>query len=305
MIRHRAYRDDDDYFKMRRFLQSAWKVTGSAGGMFHVGDITWQRFMYTRETFRPEERIALWERPDGELSGFAWYYPKWTEVAFQIDPGLRGSDEWRTIAGSMLRWAEKRHTEDTDAVAPLSIAEFVSDVAFADFIRARGFARSDTPMMRFHRQSLTKPIPEPGLAEGFSVRQMLGEDEYEDRVQSHREVWNPSKFTVEGYRQLRSSPGYDPQLDLVIVAPDGKIAANTICWHDEVNRSGEFEPVGTREAYRGHGLAKALLYEGMRRLQERGCEIAYVSTTEDREAACRLYLSAGFEIVDRWVYYQR
>jgi mycothiol synthase len=220
-------------------------------------------------------------------------------------PRLRGGDRWREIAASMLRWADGKHLADPVATAPLSIAELVTDTLFADFITASGFARNDAPMMRFHRRSLAREIPEPDLPSGYTIRSIVSEDEYEERVESHREVWSPSKFTVDGYRQLRSSPGYDPELDLVVVAPDGDFAANTICWHDEVNRSGEFEPVGTRAAYRGMGLAKALLHEGMRRLRACGCEMAYVNTTEDREAACRLYLSAGFEIVNRWVYYQR
>ena len=72
-----------------------------------------------------------------------------------------------------------------------------------------------------------------------------------------------------------------------------------------MNRHGLFEPVGAREAYRGRGLAKAVLHEAMRQLRGRGCEHAFVYTIEDREPACRLYLSAGFEIIDRWVGYRR
>lgn len=61
--------------------------------------------MYTRETFNPEERIALWERTDGELDGFAWYYPKSSEVVFQMDPSLKGTPAWQEIAESMLAWS--------------------------------------------------------------------------------------------------------------------------------------------------------------------------------------------------------
>jgi ribosomal protein S18 acetylase RimI-like enzyme len=137
------------------------------------------------------------------------------------------------------------------------------------------------------------------------VVRAVRENEIEDRVAIHREVWHPSRVTLDGYRAMRTVPGYDPELDIVAVAPDGTIAAYAICWHDEVNRNGLFEPVGAREASRGRGLAKAVLLETLRRLRERGCEHAYVYTTEDREPACRLYLSAGFEIIGRWVGYRR
>jgi ribosomal protein S18 acetylase RimI-like enzyme len=261
--------------------------------------------MHTRETFPPEERIALWERADGELDGFAWYYPKGREAALQPDPRLRGSDAYRRLAGEMLAWADERHAADPGATeARLTISVSEADAALIDRLAAHGFARTDDPPMRFHRQSLAGPLPESVLPEGYTVR-AVREDELEQRVEIHREVWHPSKFTLAGYRQLRAAPGYDPELDIVAVAPDGTLAAYAICWHDAVNRSGEFEPVGTREAFRGRGLAKAVLLETMRRLQARECETAYVIADESREPSCRLYLSAGFEIANRWHAYRR
>lgn len=300
----RPYRDDADYWRMRRFLQAGWQVTGTAGGLFHVGDLTWQRFMFTRDVMPPEERIALWERPDGEIDGFAWYYPKFREAALQLNPTLRGTEPWRRTVDEMIAWADERHATLGATEIPLTITFSETDTHFAARLTEHGFSPADDPAMRFHRQSLAQPIPEPLLPECFTVR-AVQEHELAQRVEIHREVWHPSKMTLESYRQLRASPGYDPELDIVAVAPDGTLAAYAICWHDEVNRSGEFEPVGAREAYRGQGLTKAVLLETMRRLQDRGCETAYVFTTEDRVPACRLYLSAGFEIANRWYSYRR
>jgi GNAT superfamily N-acetyltransferase len=301
----RAFRDDADYWRMRRFLQAGRQVTGTDGGLFHVGDLTWQRFMFTRDVMPPEERIRLWERPDCELAGFAWYYPKFREAALQLDPTTRGSAPWRAIIAEMIAWADERHATNSDAAdIPLTITAPETDTAFIALLTEHGFVRSDDPNMRFHRQSLNRELPEIELPEGFTVRSVQ-EGELEDRVAIHREVWNPSKITLESYKQLRSSPGYDPDLDIVAVASNGKLAAYAICWHDEVNRSGEFEPVGAREAYRGRGLAKAVLIEAMRRLLARGCETAYVFTTEDRAAAVRLYHSAGFALANHWISFHR
>lgn len=301
----RPYRDLDDYWRLRRFLQRGWAITGPAGGLFHVGDLTWQLFMYTREVFRPEERIALWERPDGEIDGFGWYYPKWTEAVIELDPRLRGTAKWHERFDAFVAWANTRHAADEQATAPLTISKFETDADFAAYIAEHGFRRNDAPPMRFHHRSLHADLPAPVRPEGFTVRPLLGEQEYAQRVEIHREVWAPSRFTVEGYRQLRASPGYDPELDLVAVAPDGTFGAYAICWHDEVNRSGEFEPVGAREAFRGRGLAKAVLMEGLARLKAHGCTDAYVFTPEDRIPACRLYLSAGFTVANRWISYQK
>lgn len=300
----RPYRDLDDYRRLRRFLQAAWRGTGTAGGPFHVGDLTWQLFMYTRETFRPEERIVLWERPDGEIAGFGWYVPKGTEVVIQVDPRLRGTPAWRVVYEAFLAWAGEQRAADATARSPLTIVEFETDADFAALAAGHRFRRIDEPPMRFHHRTLGDDLPAPVLPEGWAVRPPR-EDELAQRVEIHREVWAPSRFTLDGYRQLRAAPGYDPELDLVAVGPDGVFGAYAICWHDEANRSGEFEPVGAREAFRGRGLAKAVIHEGLRRLRAKGCTDAYVSTTEDREAACRLYLAAGFRVVNRWVAYRQ
>jgi mycothiol synthase len=304
-IVRRPYRDQTDYLRMRRFLQDGWRQTGVDGGLFHVGDLTWHAFMYTRDVLPLEDVFALWENPLGELVGFCEYHAKWGEASLQIDPGLWGSERWADVSDDMIAWAGERHAASPGSVSQtLTIYERQSRADVAGYLAERGFARTDDPPLRFHRQSLAEPLPDSTLPEGFAVR-AVRENEMEDRVAIHREVWHPSRVTLEGYRQLRGAPGYDPELDIVAVTSDGTLAAYAICWHDEANRHGLFEPVGAREAYRGRGLATAVLHEAMRRLRDRDCTHAFVYTTEDREPACRLYLSAGFEIIDRWVAYRR
>lgn len=293
----RPYRDDADFWRMRRFLQHGWRELGIDGGLLHVGDLTWALYQHTRDVMPPEERIRLWTRPDGELAGFVWYYPKSAAAELQIDPTLVGTDEWRAIAEEMIDVAIARHAAEQDPSArPLTLTPPAIDGPLVAAIEQRGFLRDPESDMRIHRQSLQKVLPAVTLPDGFEVR-AVREDELQERVDAHREVWHPSKLTLESYKRLRTAPGYDPALDIAAVAPDGTIAAYAICWHDEVNRSGEFEPVGTREAFRGRGLAKAVLIETMRLLQTRGCLNAYVYTDEPRRPAVALYRSAGFELI--------
>lgn len=54
------------------------------------------------------------------------------------------------------------------------------------------------------------------------------------------------------------------------IAPDGAIAAFCTIWFDDVTRSAYFEPVATVPAHRRRGLGKALMTEGLRRLQRVG-----------------------------------
>ena len=62
------------------------------------------------------------------------------------------------------------------------------------------------------------------------------------------------------------------------IAPDGVIAAYVNGWLDPVNRIGDFGPVGALPAYRRQGLTRAVLLEGLRRMQAAGMERVCVST---------------------------
>jgi len=76
-------------------------------------------------------------------------------------------------------------------------------------------------------------------------------------------------------------------------------------WNDEVNRIGDFGPVGTRAEYRQRGLGKAVLTECLRQMEACGMERVCVSTGENNTAARRLYESVGFRVVNRTGEFER
>jgi GNAT superfamily N-acetyltransferase len=69
---------------------------------------------------------------------------------------------------------------------------------------------------------------------------------------------------------------YRRDLDLVVEAPAGEIAAFACLWYDDVTRACTFEPVGTTPEHQRRGLAKAVIAEGMRRAKELGALFATV-----------------------------
>ena len=67
------------------------------------------------------------------------------------------------------------------------------------------------------------------------------------RAAAHREVWQPwtvGEVSDEDYAGFMRLPGYERELDIVAVAPDGTVAAYVNGWLDPLNRIGDFGPSG-------------------------------------------------------------
>ena len=178
------------------------------------------------------------------------------------------------------------------------MAAFEDDFTLLDLLKEQGFERDEFHLLHM-RRDLSQPVVKTVLPEGWSVRHVGGEDEFQERVNIHRDVWHPSKVTLEAYQRMRGIAGYTPELDLVAVAPDGTFAAYCICWLDPVNKIGEFEPVGTRSTFRGKGVGKAVMLEGLRRLQAFGMQTAIACSVGSNTAAWKLYESVGFHTYNR------
>ena len=155
-----------------------------------------------------------------------------------------------------------------------------------------------------HRD-LDASIPDPPLPDGAVIRPLADDTEIAARVALHRAVWTNSHMTDASYARMRAVPGYLPDLDIVAAMPDGAFASYCVCWLDPVNRTGEFEPVGTRSAYRRQGIGKAVVLDGLRRLKAHGAHTAIVAPAAGNDASLALYLSAGFRVVDREMAFTR
>lgn len=267
---------------------------------WHVGDLVWG--IYQNTVFDPRQSVCLWENEVGELVGFAWRENHGTTV--QAAPQYRQDT---VLLEQMLAWGEMRQREVTtreDAKPVYAVTAFEDDFPLLDLLKKHGFERDEFHMLHMQR-NLSMPFVESSLPEGWIVRHVASEGEFQERVNIHRDVWHPSKVTLEAYRRMRGIAGYTPELDLVAIAPDGTFAAYCICWLDPVNKIGEFEPVGTRSAFRGRGVGKAVMLEGLRRLQAAGMQTAIVYSVGSNTAAWRLYEAVGFRTYNRSLVYSK
>ena len=140
-------------------------------------------------------------------------------------------------------------------------------------------------------------LPEPRLPPGYTTRSVAGIHEAQLRAAASHAAFE-SELPFEDYwpRYLRfmQSPLYPAGQDLVIVAPDGRVAAFCICWLDPANRAGLIEPLGVHPDFQRRGLGKAILLAGLHLFQNAGMAAAIVDADWDNSAALNLYQATGF-----------
>jgi ribosomal protein S18 acetylase RimI-like enzyme len=177
----------------------------------------------------------------------------------------------------------------------LTIAAFESDAARVAALEARGY-RSTRHFAPDYRFDLRGEIPAPALPAGMHVRDLADTDaDLAERVATHRDSWVGSSWSLARYGEIREGAVYGAELDLVVDVGDGTFANCCICWADPLSGVGSFEPVGTRPAWRGKGVTRALIFEGLRRLKAKGMHTARVGTAGFNAPAQALYEGCGFE----------
>ncbi|HEY2443894.1 MAG TPA: GNAT family N-acetyltransferase [Streptosporangiaceae bacterium] len=143
-------------------------------------------------------------------------------------------------------------------------------------------------------------VEQPALPDGYRFRS-AGEAGPRAAVQAHVDAWAPSTYTAEGYAGVRRTAAYRGDLHILVEAPDGTMAASTIMWLDEANKTAEFEPVGTHPGYRRLGLGRAMLLHGMHRARDAGATHITVAClgAPGHPSARGLYYGVGFRPLSR------
>jgi ribosomal protein S18 acetylase RimI-like enzyme len=280
----------------------------SAVNNMHVAD--WP-YRFASWAFDQPENVALWTNDAGELLAWAVLQTPFWAIDYVIRPDAESSELHRTI----LVWADARAKTiaGTRFGRPMWFInvmahqhERIRDLEAFGFANQTDVAEDAWSKVLMYLSPLPNgegsgvgfshrtPLP-PGFTlrpPGFTLRPLAGEREVEAYVALHRAVFESESMTTEWRRRTLSQPGYTPDIDLVLVAPDGSLSGFCVCWLGGLR--GQVEPMGIRADMQGKGLGKALLSEGLRRLIAHGATELFVETDQQRNAALALYESVGF-----------
>jgi ribosomal protein S18 acetylase RimI-like enzyme len=258
------------------------------------------------------ENVCLWEDQRGDLLAWAvLQFPFWT-IDYAYHPNAPAQTHQQ-----ILRWADARIRQlaQTLPERPMWFVNvFEEQEQRCEELHAAGFASQadvgdNSWFQLILERSADQPIPEADVPPGYSIRSLHGPAEVEAYVAIHRAAFQSENMTNAWRLRTLEQPTYRPELDLVAVAPDGRLAGFCVCWFDargpSGQPSGQIEPLGVQQEFQGQGLARAILAYGIRRLHQLGAERVLVETDNYRPAAIALYESVGFRITRKVLVYRK
>jgi ribosomal protein S18 acetylase RimI-like enzyme len=246
-----------------------------------------------------QANTRLWFGANNQVVGFA-LVDQYNNLRFEIDQQIA----LPSIEQEIVAWGVEclqRAMKERGLRLTLDASCCHDDTERIALLERNGFERQAMRSLRMVR-SLEEPIPMPQVPAGFSIRQVVGEQEATALVELHRAAFSSENMTVEERLAMMRVPEYDSELDLLAVAPDGRLAAYCMCSiNKEENKcsgrnEGYADPIATHPDFQRQGLAKALLLTGLRKLKERGVETAVLGTSSENVAMQRAAQAVGFRI---------
>lgn len=280
----RPFEHAHDVAPITQFLLDTYRLFGRP---FNWEPRRWLGTVYHRDDAEmaalPTElagRVHLW-LDDDQIVGIVIVESP-ASMFLQIHPA------YRPLEAAMLDWAE--------AHLPPSIevwAEADDDHRSA-LLTERGYARTEAHEI-LRRRAMSTPIPAATTPDDYRLRAMR---RHPDDQQGIADLLNAAfKRTFHSaveYRNFQTAPYYRPELDLVIAAADGTLAANVGITVFGGESFAVFEPVCTHPDHQGKGLARAAIAEGLRRVDALGITAAFIGAWYENPVSNHLYAQMGF-----------
>ncbi len=308
-LKRRCYESDEDTWRIRAFLRDVFLRNDRL-------DRSWQAYRFDYWQWHGImnlgdgvlEDIFIWEDANGRIAAVLNQESD-GQAYLQVDPDFRSAE----LEAEMIKTAEEYLARPAEDGRFLLVWANEHDEVRQALLAERGYKKEAWAEYQ-RRRKLDGPLPDHPPAAGYTVRALGDGAELLERCYASGLAFHPddvgyavnNRADVTWYRNIQNAPLYRRDLDIVAIAPDGAVASFCTVWFDDVTRSGAFEPVGTVPAHQRRGLGKAVMAEGLRRLQRIGATMAYVGSYSAE--AHGLYEAMGFteyELNEPWGFRER
>jgi mycothiol synthase len=246
---------------------------------------------WARHDLERDSRIYLDEA--GRLVGVSTIYKREQEM-LDLDAYVHPAYTGRGLGRAMLDWLEEESRSRGFSRARTSA--LAADTAAGRLIAGRGFE----PIRHFYRMAieLEGPPPEAEWPEGFTVSTLQPDEEeilHAVTEEAFADHWGHENRPFDVWRKQNiEREWWDPSL-VYLVREGGEVVAA------EMNAirfgSGWVNTVGTRKAWRGKGLGRALLLLAFGEFFRRGeRRVALAVDAGNETGATQLYESVGMHI---------
>lgn len=248
---------------------------------------------------------SLWEDKNHNIVAYGIVAVNYCNLYFLMHPEAQSQE----LATEIIHWGMQQLREHGNCTV-LDTPCRDTDLQRVTLLEQAGFRRSEVQTLHMSR-SLDDAIAEPDFPEGFMLRHVRGKDEVEPVVALHRAAFGTENMTVEHRLAMMSNLEYIQELDLLLVAPNGTLAAFCYCTiPQEANRQqgrseGEIAIIGTHPAYRNRGIGRAILLAGLQHLKMHGIEIATLGTSSENVQAQSIFYEVGFKVNYKSLWYSK
>jgi len=250
------------------------------------------------------ERSRVWFTVQGDPCAFAFVHFPYNNLTLEAGEEC-WTDEWED---EVAAWAEAqmRAHYGADLVNQTLDGNCRSeDARLVQFFVRHGFKKDGMESLTFALELSEMPVF-PSLPEGFSLHPLRPESELEEVVALHQAAHGTGNFTLEDRMAIMQTGEYIAELDLVVTAPDGRLAGNCICGVNEPGGvEGYTDPVVVHPRFQRRGLARALIQAGLVELYRLGVRLVRLGTSSENTAMQRVAEALGFTCVARRTWYSK
>ena len=280
-MKFRTYKGDrtesGDYRKIHDFLVESENE-----------EYTYARFdwMMTNWEYLEDQylnRIGIWEddEQNGKIVG-ATLYDHELDIIFPI--ALSG---YESLYPQMIDYAKANMVRKENPNFHVFASD--SNMDLIHLLKKSGFVAMEQKDM-VARYEADYGIPEYALPDGYRITSLAEEEDFRKYLLcmfkgfGHEESNEEFVFNQEKQKEMERAYNkrkcLDKSLKLSVVNENGDYVAHCGMWYDAASQIAVIEPVCVIPEYRKKGLGRAVVFEGIRRVLERGAKRIVVGSSQ-------------------------
>jgi GNAT superfamily N-acetyltransferase len=299
-IKCRRFQGEEDYFKLKKFLEESTSVSGPKF-YFNANSLEFGIDFYEDESYAKAvasglSNCFLWFEDDRLMGGMC----ATRRAQLFINP----KDKHRF--GEMFKAAEEvvniciKEDKETLGISDFSECSwrpFDGDMEIEKVLIENKYQKTNEfwVLRAFDHKETVKECVMPG---GYYIKTLSELSDISQVIEIYNQCLGMD-FNELSLRRAKESPNYRDEIDIIVMTSEHTPVALCSGRYDEKNRMASFEAVACFREHRKRGISKALMIHALKAAKDLGAEISTVFTLAPDQfpAPNRLYESVGFKLV--------